>query len=278
MPKKRLQTTLVLLLIVTFSFQTFSQKTFNPKSEQTASETDFQISGSERFVMHALRTIHSAQMAYAATLGAGNYGGLNDLSAADLIDARLASGERYGYRFTVAARNSSTAVPLSFEVKAVPVIKRARRLSFYINEICEIRGAAKSGREATAADPVIEPCGASPRSENERLSIISLRTVAGAQATYQATYGNGDYGTFAQLSEANLIALVLAAGTYRGYIYQLTVTARSDATPARFSLKAVPLEYGKTGIRSFYLDETGVVRGADKGGQPADANDPPIEN
>jgi type IV pilus assembly protein PilA len=277
MPKKYLQTTLVMLLIVTFSFQTFSQKTFNPKIEQTISETEVQISANERFVMHALRTIHSAQTAYAATSGAGNYGGLDDLAAADLIDAKLASGERYGYRFTVTTRNFSTAAP-SFEVKAVPAIKRARLLSFYINEICEIRGAARLGREATAADPVIEPCGASPRSENERLSIQALRAILGAQVTYQATTGNGSFGTFAQLNEANLIAPVLTTGAYSGYGFLLTITTHNGTTPARFNVRAVPLKYGKTGLRSFYIDETGVLRGADKRGQSADANDPPVEN
>jgi len=95
----------------------------------------------------------------------------------------------------------------------------------------------------------------------------------------QATYGNGLYGTFAELYQANLVVTGFAlASVYRGCSATMTVTPPTTTTPARFVLKIVPQEYGRTGIRSFYIDETGVLRGADKHGLPADETDPPIDN
>lgn len=269
----------VMLLIFTFSSQTFSQKTFNQKSDQIISEVDAELSPNDRLVMHVLRTIHSAEMAYSATFGNGNYGRLDELLATDLIDASLATGVKYGYHFTVSAQFASTTAPPSFEVKAVPVIRRPRKLSFYLNEACEIRGADKLGREATINDPVIEPCGASPRSENERYSMMSLRTIHSAQMTYASTYGAGQYGTLAQLYDFNLVRTGFALATvYKGYVCTMTVIPTTATMPARFIVRIVPQIYGRTGIRSFYIDETGVLRGADKQGQPADENDPPIDN
>lgn len=269
----------VMFLLFSFSFQTFSQKTFNQKSDQIISEADAELSSNDRLVMHVLRTIHSAEMAYSATFGTGNYGRLDELLATDLIDASLATGEKYGYRFTVSVQFPTATTLPSFEIKAVPAIRRPRRLSFYLNETCEIRGADKWGREATINDPVIEPCGASPHSENERYSILSLRTIHGAQMTYASTSGNGEYGTFAQLYDANLVRTGFAlATTYKGYVCTMTVTPSTPSTPARFTISVVPQDYGRSGIRSFYIDEKGVLRGADKQGQPADENDPPIED
>ena len=39
---------------------------------------------------------------------------------------------------------------------------------------------------------------------------------------------------------------------------------------------ATPQSYRKTGRKSFYIDETGVMRGADKNGVTATNDDPPI--
>jgi len=279
MPKKHLVAVFVMFLLFTFSSQTYSQKIFNQNPDQIVSEADMQLSSNDRLVMHVLRTIHSAEMAYAAAFGQGNYGRLDELLATDLIDESLASGEKYGYRFSISVHYPTATTPPAFEVKAVPVIRRPRRLSFYLNEACEIRGADKLGREATVNDPIIEPCGASPRSENERYSMMSLRTIHSAQMTYASTYGAGEYGTLAQLYDTFLVRTGFAlATTYKGYVCTMTVTPSTSSTPARFTISVVPQNYGRTGIRSFYIDEKGVLRGADKQGQPADETDPPIND
>jgi hypothetical protein len=36
------------------------------------------------------------------------------------------------------------------------------------------------------------------------------------------------------------------------------------------------VEYGKTGMMSFFIDESGVLRGADRGGAPASLADKPV--
>ena len=43
---------------------------------------------------------------------------------------------------------------------------------------------------------------------------------------------------------------------------------------AGFVLAATPIEYGKGGRRSFYLDSNGTLRGGDKHGAVATAADP----
>jgi hypothetical protein len=52
-----------------------------------------------------------------------------------------------------------------------------------------------------------------------------------------------------------------------GYNFQLT------ASRDQFEATASPVEYGRTGRRSFFVDQTGVVRGDDHGGGPANAGD-----
>ncbi len=279
MTRKHFFVMFVLSFVFVFSFQAFSQKTSDQKNNQIISGADVQLSSNDRLVMHVMRTLHSAEMAFSAVFGAGNYGSLEQLAEYDLVDASIASGEKYGYRFTVSRQFPTAMTPPSFEIKAVPVIRRPRKLSFYLNETCEIRGADKLGREATVNDPIIEPCGASPRAGNESAAISSMRTIHGAQMTYQATSGAGEYGTLAELYDANVIRTGFAlVSIYRGYSCTMIVTRSTPSTPARFTLKVVPTEYGRTGIRSFYMDESGVLRGADKQGLPADENDPPVED
>ena len=43
-----------------------------------------------------------------------------------------------------------------------------------------------------------------------------------------------------------------------------------------FEVEAHPLEYGKTGRRSFYMDESSIIRGADIQGKPGHAKLPEL--
>src|SRR5436189_2938501 len=64
-------------------------------------------SANEGSAVSAMRTLHGAQMTYAATVGGGNYAGaggqgltpLTGLATQSLIDASLASGTKSGYTF-----------------------------------------------------------------------------------------------------------------------------------------------------------------------------------
>jgi hypothetical protein len=80
-----------------------------------------------------------------------------------------------------------------------------------------------------------------------------------------------------------LVDADLAAGNKDGYTIRYTITpaggslSEEEANKAEtFSVASSPKEYGKSGRRSFFLDSTGILRGADKQGGLATANDPRI--
>ena len=108
---------------------------------------------------------------------------------------------------------------------------------------------------------------------NEAGAIMALRTLLSAEATYQATVGNGDYGTLEELGREKLVDYVLAEGHRYGYLFRVRREKYSHESPASFEIVAVPRTYGRTGRRSFYIDETGVIRAADKNGAEANLTD-----
>ena len=118
---------------------------------------------------------------------------------------------------------------------------------------------------------------AARRAANEASSIASLRRIHSAQATYQATRGNGAYGTMDQLADESLIEPGLANGTRHGYKFTVELKTSRDEGQAGFQAVAVPVEYGNTGIRSFYVDETGVIRGENNRGALATEISPPLD-
>jgi hypothetical protein len=112
---------------------------------------------------------------------------------------------------------------------------------------------------------------------NESGAVSVLRTIFSAEATYQSTSGNGNYGTLEQLNDQGLIDYILAKGHRYGYTFKLRVERYSSESAASLEAVAVPRRYGRTGLRSFYIDETGVLRGADKRGAAATINDDPLD-
>jgi hypothetical protein len=108
-----------------------------------------------------------------------------------------------------------------------------------------------------------------PPEANEMIAISMLRMISSAESTYQSTKGKGKYGTL-----DNLVAEKLVSTEYLNkYGYDVELTASGD----HFEAVATPREYGKTGKRSFFIDQTGVLRGDDHGGGPATISDKPIE-
>jgi len=127
---------------------------------------------------------------------------------------------------------------------------------------------------------------------SEDAAIADLRSVATALDTYRRAYGNLP-DTLAVLGPAppngispeaaSLLDADLAAGSKDGYTIRYSVTpapgnlTEEEANKAEtFSLVSSPKEYGKTGRRSFLLDSSGVLRGADKQGGLATTTDPRI--
>jgi hypothetical protein len=128
---------------------------------------------------------------------------------------------------------------------------------------------------------------------SEAAAIVTLRRLAEAVETYKKGFGKLPI-VLAQLGparrgevspeKANLIEQELAAGTKGGYLFVYRVVAPSKAkeaagesTELTYALTATPSEYGKTGKRSFFLDASGELRGGDKQGVEASAEDPKIE-
>lgn len=113
---------------------------------------------------------------------------------------------------------------------------------------------------------------ASRRAANESSAIATLRTVFGAQATYQSTLGGGEYGDGVMLQAGGLIDNVVgcaaSAGTgcrKSGYNYQITRVVSTTTAAPMFDVNAAPEQFGTgvtgSGTRSFYTNETGVIFG-----------------
>jgi type IV pilus assembly protein PilA len=138
---------------------------------------------------------------------------------------------------------------------------------------------------------------------NEGASGGSLRTINTGAQVYAATWGNGFPSSLEALggatgagpncNHAALIDPVLASGRKSGYIYTYTPHFPDGATAPVISPKAAangctaggasgytvtadPIQRGTTGQRSFFTDQTGVIRFASTG-ESATADSPPLQ-
>jgi hypothetical protein len=121
----------------------------------------------------------------------------------------------------------------------------------------------------------------------EDAAMAALRRVAVAIDTYYKAFEKmpeslGQLGPAPKegISDeaAGLLDAELAAGRAEGYALRYRIVpAGADGKESRFELAAAPTQYGATGRRSFFLDSSGKMRGADKQGAPATAADPLIE-
>jgi hypothetical protein len=76
---------------------------------------------------------------------------------------------------------------------------------------------------------------------------------------------------------SNCIDAHLASGARLGYTFRYTPGAAEASKPVtRFTVSARPLRYGRTGKRSFFSDESGIIRATEEQ-RPATADDPPVE-
>jgi hypothetical protein len=124
----------------------------------------------------------------------------------------------------------------------------------------------------------------------EEEAIAGLRKLATALETYRRAYGKlpdaleplgpAPKGGISP-EAAGLIDADLSAGNKDGYAIRYRIVPAGGNLPeedanqaAKFELAATPIEYGKTGRRSFFLDSGGILRGADKQGAVATSADP----
>ena len=100
---------------------------------------------------------------------------------------------------------------------------------------------------------------------NEIAVMVRLRAIAGAEAVHYSE--SVRYAALEELMNKQLLNDT-SQGKLRGY--RIEVRLKPDG----FEATAVPNTYGVTGKRSFYVDQTNVLRGGDKAGSPATASDP----
>jgi hypothetical protein len=121
----------------------------------------------------------------------------------------------------------------------------------------------KSGDDKTSGGQVPQVIAA-----NEIAAQARLRTIATGEAAYYAQ-GEGRYASLEELVQSGFVNDPMK-GNLRGYRFEVRAKANS------FEATAVPENFGVTGRRSFYVDDTGVMRAAERGGAAATASDPQI--
>ncbi len=91
---------------------------------------------------------------------------------------------------------------------------------------------------------------------NEASAITSVRSVLNAEALYVTTVGSGRYATMGSLVSGMLVDSVVGSSTKDGYVFSISLSAADTS----FAVDARPTGYSNTGIRSFFSDETAVIR------------------
>ena len=131
---------------------------------------------------------------------------------------------------------------------------------------------------------------AARRAANEGSSISSLRTLHGANVTYQSTIGGGRFATTLgnlNANNVNLIDTVFASATNvanakSGYFYTYVAVVGPPATFTTVAAPSQPSGITATGTRSFFIDESGVIRFTTSVAGAAPANptvaSPPLNN
>jgi type IV pilus assembly protein PilA len=132
---------------------------------------------------------------------------------------------------------------------------------------------ASSAALALASLVTLSACGSlterfskQATSANEIGAIAIMKSIATAQVSY-----NLDHGQFApSLDELRSSLPDLATGEKNGYRFKV------KGSKSAFSIEAAPTTVGTTGNRTFYTDETMVIR-EHEGPEPATADSPDIE-
>jgi len=117
---------------------------------------------------------------------------------------------------------------------------------------------------------------AARRSANEASATSALRTLHGANATFQASVGKGNFAAdMATLNTNQLIDKVLAdastaaatPASKSGYLFTYSHADKSSTAPSLFDVKAAPesgasTTFTATGTRYFLISEEGVIYAA----------------
>ncbi len=108
---------------------------------------------------------------------------------------------------------------------------------------------------------------------NESSAIASMRVLIGAAESFRSNQTPNTYpANLAALNAANppYIDAVLSGGTKQGYTFTYTFQ-----TANTYTLAAAPVTANVTGVRGFFVDQTGVIRVANPA--PATAASPALD-
>ncbi len=103
--------------------------------------------------------------------------------------------------------------------------------------------------------------------ENEASAISSVKKIVNAQLDYSEGSGRGYAKTLVDLR--GLIDSALESAVKDGYVFSM------GSFGSVFTVNATPMTYGSTGSRSFFSDETGVIRYT-RETRPATVEDKPL--
>ncbi len=109
----------------------------------------------------------------------------------------------------------------------------------------------------------------SPVQTGEMMAASKMYELYPAEMTFKDAKKKGRYGTLEELIAEKILE--------KDFAERLDYRVELNASGEKFDATATPKEYGKNGRRSFFIDETGTVRAADHKGQPATADDPPVD-
>ncbi len=107
----------------------------------------------------SLRTSSSAEAAYRATAGGGNYGSMDNLLSQQLIDSTLASGLKSGYNFTTGAAPAASST--DFVVAAAPQVSSGVTATG-TREFCIDQTGVLTGQAATSQTVATSCAGFTP--------------------------------------------------------------------------------------------------------------------
>ncbi len=266
-----------LMIAVVMTIQSTAASSFHAASLPLSSsepQVNGLISTNEASILLLLRYLHAAEATYMATAGNGRFGTLQELYLARLIDAKERTGFMFGYHYVLSVSNP-TGLVSTFEVSAKPVTYMETGVrSFLLNHAAELRVSYLQNPSLSQFHLVTNECESTFCTEARARSI--LRNIHSAEATYQATAGNGSYGTLQQLIQQSLITASLASGILDGYEFRIRIDNGGRNEAPTFAATATPMRFPRTGAFSYYIDETGVLRGANKYGLEAEPSDQPI--
>ena len=107
---------------------------------------------------------------------------------------------------------------------------------------------------------------------NESSAVAGLKAIAHAEMAFH--HSNGEYADLGELSSAEppyISDSKVAGGEKDGYQFEVLA-----ATNTGFQALASPVTFGKTGVKSYFIDESGVVRFSEDGSQP-DGESPELQ-